>query len=173
MSTALGDAIRNATEYLAAHPDEARYTDSEAVASLQEGLRVVVRDRAGWTVETDMSKGIGGTDTAPSPGWLFRAALASCDATLIAMRAAMLGIELDRVEVSIDSESHDYGILGIDESVPAGPLSVRTRVTVAAKDADDEEIRDLVDWATAHCPVCDAVKRAVPVSVEVVATESS
>lgn len=173
MSNVLGDTIRGATEYLAAHPDEARYTDSEAIASLQEGLRVIVRDLAGRTVETDMSTGIGGTDTAPSPGWLFRAALASCDATLIAMRAAMLGIELDRVEVSIDSESSDYGILGIDESVPAGPLSVRTRVSVAAKDADGKAIRDLVDWAAAHCPVCDAVKRSVPVSVEVVPAGNS
>jgi uncharacterized OsmC-like protein len=115
-----------------------------------------------------MSTGIGGTDTAPSPGWLFRAALASCDATLIAMRAAVLGIELDRVEVSIDSESNDHGILGIDESVPAGPLGIRTRVSISASGADRETIRELTEWATAHCPVCDAAKRAVPVSVEIV-----
>jgi uncharacterized OsmC-like protein len=168
MSNELAEAIRNATEYLTAHPEEARYTDSEAVATLQEGLRVVVRDPSGRTVETDMSTGIGGTDTAPSPGWLFRAALASCDATLIAMRAAVLGIELDRVEVSIDSESNDHGILGIDESVPAGPLGIRTRVSISARGADREAIRELTEWATAHCPVCDAAKRAVPVSVEIV-----
>jgi len=167
VSKPLAVAIRGATEYLTAHREDARYTDSEAVATLREGLRVVVRDPSGRTIETDMSTGIGGTDTAPSPGWLFRAALASCDATLIAMRAATTGIELERVEVTIDSESDDYGILGIDESVPPGPLSVRTRVSVGAKDADEETIRELVDWATAHCPVCDAVKRAVPVSVEV------
>lgn len=167
VSNALADAIRNATQYLKEHPDEARYTDSAAVASLQTGLRVVVRDPAGRTVETDMATGIGGTDTAPSPGWLFRAALASCDVTLIAMHAAMLGIAVDRIEVTIDSESNDYGILGIDESVPAGPLSVRTRVTINAPDADPDALRDLVDWATAHCPVCDAVKRSVPVSVEI------
>jgi uncharacterized OsmC-like protein len=88
--------------------------------------------------------------------------------TLIAMRAAVVGIELDDVKVTIDSESNDYGILGIDESVPAGPLSVRTRVSVRAKDADQQAVREVVDWATAHCPVCDAVKRAVPVTVEVV-----
>ena len=167
MATALGNAIRSATAYLSENPGEARYTDSEAVAELQEGLRVVVRDPAGRTLETDMPSGIGGTGAAPSPGWLFRAALASCDATLIAMRAAMLEIALDRVEVSIDSESDDYGILGIDDSVPAGPLSVRTRVSVVAKDADRDAVSELVDWATAHCPVCDAVKRAVPVSIEV------
>lgn len=172
MSNPVADAIHNATEYLAAHPEEATYTDSAAVAALRDGLNVAVRDPSGRTVATDMPTGVGGADSAPSPGWLFRAALASCDATLIAMRAATLGIRLDRVEVSIDSESNDYGILGLDESVPAGPLSVRTRVSVAAPGTDRETIRELVDWAIAHCPVCDAVKRAIPVSVEIVGEDS-
>ena len=163
----IGSAIAGAVEYLAEHPDEARYRDSEAVASLVSGLRVTVRDPAGRTVETDMPKGVGGQDSAPSAGWLFRAAIAACDVTLIAMRAAMLGVTLTGVAVTIDSESNDHGILGIDESVPAGPLSVRTRVRVAASNADETTLRDLVEWAVAHCPVCDATKRAVPLTIEV------
>jgi uncharacterized OsmC-like protein len=67
----------------------------------------------------------------------------------------------------MDSESNDYGILVIDQSVPAGPLSVRTRVRVDAKDADEQSLRDLVDWAIAHCPVCDAIKRSVPMTIDV------
>lgn len=163
----IGDAIRTATEYLTAHPDEARYTDSAAVASLRGGLKVTVRAPDGATIETDMPRGVGGDESAPSPGWLFRAALAACDTTLIAMRAAMLGIELRDVEVTIDSESDDFGILGLDEDVPAGPLSVRTRVRIAAEGADEATLRGLVEWAVAHCPVCDATKRAVPMSLEV------
>jgi uncharacterized OsmC-like protein len=165
--SSVGEAIRNATDYLRDHPEEAGYTDSAAVATLDQGLRVTVSDPDGRKTTTDMSKGVGGTDTAPSPGWLFRAALAACDTTLIAMRAAMLGVELDGVEVSIDSESNDYGILGIDDSIPAGPLSVRTKVRVRAKGADASAIRDLVEWAVAHCPVCDATKRAVPITLQI------
>jgi uncharacterized OsmC-like protein len=71
------------------------------------------------------------------------------------------------VNVTIDSESNDYGILGIDESVPAGPLSVRTRVRVAASNADEATLRDVVEWAIAHCPVCDATKRAVPITIAI------
>lgn len=163
----IGAAIANAVEYLTEHPEEAGYTDSSAVAALQEGLRVTVRDPAGRSVTTDMPKGIGGGDTEPSAGWLFRAAIAACDTTLIAMRAAMLGVELTELQVTIDSESDDRGILGIDDGVPAGPLSVRTHVRVAAQDTDERTLRDLVDWAIAHCPVCDATKRAVPVSIGV------
>jgi uncharacterized OsmC-like protein len=165
--SSIGDAIRSATEYLTANPSEARYTDSRAVARLSERLKVTVSADDGTTVTTDMPKGVGGDDSAPSAGWLFRAALAACDATLIAMRAAMMGIELEDVEVTIDSESSDFGILGIDESVPAGPLSVRTMARVKAKDVDPSVVRELVDWGVAHCPVCDATKRAVPMTVEV------
>ncbi len=163
----IADAIRSATEYLTANPDEARYTDSAAVATLERGLKVKVAAADGRAIETDMPTGVGGEDSAPSPGWLFRAALAACDTTLIAMRAAMLDVELTNIAVTIDSESNDHGILGIDESVPAGPLSVRTQVKVAAKDADEQAVRELVEWAVAHCPVCDATKRAVPMSVEI------
>lgn len=165
--SSISEAIRNATQYLTDHPEEARYTDSAAVATLDEGLKVTVSAPDGRKIATDMPKGVGGDDSAPSPGWLFRAALAACDTTLIAMRAAMLGVQLDEVEVSIDSESNDYGILGIDDSTPAGPLSVRTKVRVRAKDTDASAIRDLVDWAVAHCPVCDATKRAVPMTLEI------
>ncbi len=59
--------------------------------------------------------------SAPSPGWLLRAAEASCVATLITMRAAMLGIDLDTLEVTVDSVSDDRGLLGVDDTVPAGP----------------------------------------------------
>jgi uncharacterized OsmC-like protein len=163
----IGPAIAGAIEYLAEHPEEATYTDSVAVASLESGLRVTVRDPSGRVVESDMSKGVGGEDSAPSAGWMLRAALAACDTTLIAMRAAMLGIELTEAQVTIDSESNDFGILGIDDSVPAGPLSVRTRVRVSARDADPQTLRELVEWAIEHCPVCDAVKRAVPISLDI------
>jgi uncharacterized OsmC-like protein len=166
-SQTIGEAIAGAIDHLTRHPEEASYTDSAAIATLKGGLRVSVRDPAGRTLETDMSKGVGGEESAPSAGWLFRAALAACDTTLIAMRAAMLGVELTDVQVTIDSESNDHGILGIDESVPAGPLSLRTQVRVAAKDADEQSLRTLVEWAIAHCPVCDAAKRAVPMTIDV------
>ena len=165
--SSIGDAIQQASEYLTDHPEEARYTDSVAVAKLDGGLNVVVSASDGRTISTDMPASVGGTDTGPSPGWLFRAALAACDTTLIAMRAAMLGVELDDVEVTIDSVSNDLGMLGLNESVPAGPLSVRTKVRVKATNTHVEAIRELVDWAVAHCPVCDATKRAVPMTVEI------
>jgi uncharacterized OsmC-like protein len=161
------DAIDGASAYLRAHPDEARYTDSAATARLTTGLRVVTTGPGGESVDSDMVAAVGGTGSAPSPGWLLRAAEASCVATLVAMRAAQLGHRLSSLEVVVDSVSDDRGILGLDDTVPAGPLSTRIVVRLAAGDVPDGEVRALINWAVDHCPVVDAVRRSVPVSVEV------
>ena len=160
-------SIVAARKYLGANPAEARYRDSPATAVIERGLRVRTTGPDGAALVSDMTTGVGGEGSAPSPGWLLRAANASCIATLIAMRAAEQEIHLDRLEVVVDSESDDRGVLGIDESVPAGPLSMRVEVRVAAPGVSEQVVRELVDWGVAHCPVCDAVKRAVPVDVAV------
>jgi uncharacterized OsmC-like protein len=165
--TDIREAIEGASGYLRAHPEEARYTDSPATARLATGLRVVTTGPNGELVDTDMVAAVGGSGSAPSPGWILRAAEASCIATLLAMRAAQTGATITSLEVEVDSESDDRGILGLDDSIPAGPLSTRIRVGIVAPGLDDEEVRGLVDWAVDHCPVVDAVRRSVPVTVEI------
>jgi organic hydroperoxide reductase OsmC/OhrA len=169
-TTEISDAIGRAIEYLRDHPSEAKYTDSAATAILEDGLRVVVTGPDGANLTTDMPKSIGGRSESPSPGWFLRAAQASCLATLIGMEAARAGVALDRVEIIVDSESDDYGILGIDDSVPAGPLTSRARVRIEADARTD--LRELMTRADRHCPVTDAVRRAVPWSVEISDSET-
>lgn len=166
VQTDIAAAISGAREYLTAHPDEARYRDGAATASIEDGLRVRVTGADGASLVTDMVTGIGGGGSAPSPGWLFRAAYASCVATLIAMRAAEEGWSLAGLEVNVDSESDDRGILGIDASVPAGPLSVRVVVRASASGEDAAAVRAAIEAAVARCPVHDAVVRAIPVEVD-------
>jgi len=166
-SPGIREAIEAATKHLTAHPDDARSTDSVAVASVVDGLVVRVSGPDGTSLTTDMVPSVGGTATAPSPGWLLRAAEASCVATLIAMRAAVLEITLDNLEVTVDSESDDSGILGIDATVPAGPLRGRVSVRIGATGVDAETLEEIAHWGVRHCPVCDAVERAVPISTEV------
>lgn len=163
-------AIRVASKYLAQHPEEARSTDSVAVATLVDGLVVRVDGPAGASITTDMVASVGGTATAPSPGWLLRAAEASCVVTLVAMRAAMLGITLDTLEVTVDSESDDRGLLGVDEDVPAGPLSGRVSVRLTAAGVDPTTLDEVARWGVTHCPVCDALERVVPVTIQVATT---
>jgi uncharacterized OsmC-like protein len=98
-----------ARRYLSQHPSECSYTDSAATAVVEKGLRCRVERPDGAVLVTDMPTAVGGDGTAPSAGWVARAALASCDATVVAMRAAELGIRLQRIEVTVDSESDDRG----------------------------------------------------------------
>ena len=165
-SDTIKHAIDSATAYLREHPDEARSTDSAASATILDGLVVRVIGPNGESIVTDMVPSVGGTATAPSPGWLFRAAEASCVATLIAMRAAMLEVTLGTLEVTVDSVSDDRGILGIDEDVPAGPLSSRVVVRLTADGVDVTSLEAIARWGVAHCPVYDALERAVPVTTE-------
>src|SRR3989440_4689049 len=165
-NTDIRDALANAIAYLKAHPDDAESTDGPAADVVGSGLAVTVHGPQGMSIHTDMPKSVGGTDQSPSPGWLLRAAQASCLATLIAMRAAQQGLEPGRIEVVVDSESDDRGILGIDDSVPAGPMSSRARVRIGGNGASPEQLAALVRWADAHCPVQDSVRRAVRCTVE-------
>jgi uncharacterized OsmC-like protein len=163
----IGASIRDAIQYLTEHPDEARYTDSWARARHAGDLRIEVEGPGGERLVTDMPPAVGGRGENPSAGWLFRAALASCVATTVAMEAAREGLTLSSLEVEVDSESDDRGILGMDESVPAGPLSTRIRIRPQAEGADPQRVREIVDRGAGRCPVCDATKRAVDVSLEV------
>lgn len=152
------------------HPEDAVSQDKPAVAILESGLRCRATGPNGATLVTDMPPAIGGTATAPTPGWFLRAALANCDATVIAMRAAQLGIVLTQLEVTVGSESDNRGLLGVGDAAPAGPLGVHVAVRIAAEGASEQQLRDIVRWAEQHSPVNDAVRRAVPVTMDVSVT---
>src|SRR4051794_17759073 len=103
------DSLAAARSFLTANPSEARYIDNAAVATVVDGLRVSVTGDRGEAVATDMPNGIGGGASAPTPGWLLRAATASCVATFIALTAADRGVSVPSISVTIDSESDDRG----------------------------------------------------------------
>ena len=167
MTDAIRTAMEGASAYLGDHPDEARYTDSLATARVVSGLQVRVGGPTGEVLETDMPAAVGGAGSAPSPGWFLRASLAACVASLATMRAAQLGWTGFDIEVEVDSQSDDRGILGLDASVPGGPLSMRIGLRIRADGIGLESLEELAVWAVDHCPVSDAVKRGVPVHVEV------
>ena len=158
-------AMEKASTYLSEHPEAARGSDSAARAVREDGLRF--RVEGPWaSVTTDMAESVGGGASAPTPGWLLRAALAACDATLVAMEAAREGIELTDLEVSVDGESDFRGVLGVDPSVHAGPVSVRVGIRLAAANAGEEQLRAIVERAEAHSPVRDALVREVALTTD-------
>lgn len=164
----IAEAVRRAREFYTQHPEEAVSSDSAARAVLGEHLRVRVEGPHGWVLETGMATGVGGDGSAPSPGWVLRAALASCDAVLVAMQCAEEGVPLSELETEVAGESDDRGLLGMGD-VPAGPLRMRTqiRAVLAGDGLPGAEFAALVERALRRSPVADAVRRAVPVEVTV------
>src|SRR5919201_3247071 len=145
-------AIARASDHLTEHPEAGSGTDTAATAVREEGLRFRVEGPNGEVIN-DMSKMVGGGATAPSPGWLLRAALASCDASVVAMEAARDGVELTDLKVTVESESDFRGVLGVDDSVRPGPLAVRVRVQLSAGNATEDQLRELVQRAESRSPV--------------------
>jgi uncharacterized OsmC-like protein len=161
------NSVNDVITYLTENPKDAVSTSAPIVAVMESGLRCRATGADGETIVTDMPKAIGGGGSAPSPGWLSRAALATCDATRIALRAAELGIALDTLEVTTDSVDDDRGLFGIDDTVRAGSLSLRTRVKIGAMGIDDDTLRQIIDYALVHSPVADGCRAATPSTVEI------
>ena len=168
---AIRTAIEGACAHLAEHPEAGISTDAAATAVREDGLRFRVDGPKGALV-TDMATSVGGGASAPTPAWLMRAALASCDATLVAMEAARDGIELTDLKVTVDSESDFRGVLGVDDSVHAGPRAVRVCIELAAAGATEDQLREIVQRAEARSPVRDAVVREVSMTTEVITAPS-
>jgi uncharacterized OsmC-like protein len=164
---AIRKAIEKASGYLRENPDAATGTDAAATAVREDGLRFRVEGPKG-ELTTDMSESVGGGATAPTPGWLMRAALASCDATTVAMEAAREGVELTDLKVTVESESDFRGVLGVDPSVHPGPVVVRVRIELTAPDATEDQLRAIVQRAESHSPVRDALAREISMSTEMV-----
>lgn len=147
-------------------PDLAKGADSRATATV-EGLRASAIGSHDVTMISDMPEDYGGSDTAPSPGWFFRAAIASCEAMVIVMRAEALGVALDHLEVTVGSESDARGLLGTDAEIPAGPLGAGISVAIGSQEASAGDLREIVRWSTEHSPLTDALERAIPTSLEI------
>lgn len=160
-------AIAGVREFLSANPEQGRSADKQATAVYVDGLQFRVHGPNDAAIVTDMPPAVGGSGSAPTSGWLMRAALASCDGTLIAMCAAEAGIRLTTLEVTIDSTSDDRGMFGIGDDIPPGALNICTSIRIRAENASHEQLKRIVEEALARSPVADAIRRAVPMSHEI------
>ena len=160
------ESLERASGALAQNPAMARGTAAPLTARLIDGLRFEVKGAGGETVRTDMPQMVGGEGSAPNPGWLMRASLAACTATVIAMRAARLGVRLTLLEVDAESDTDNRRLLGLDDAA-ASVLAVRLRVRIGAQGASDDALRAIAAWGDAHSPVACTMRMPPAISTEV------
>ena len=166
-TTSISDALDKISNVIAADPAKAHAKATPATARLLEGLRCEVTGPKGESIYTDMPPAVGGAASGAAPGWLLRGAIASCTATVIAMRAARLGLPLNTLEVTVESESDHRGMLGLDERVSAAFTAMRVRVKIGSDTVPPDQLRALAEWGNAHSPVACTVRKSPVTSVEV------
>jgi uncharacterized OsmC-like protein len=160
-------ALESLARVLEASPEKGRVKNALASARLVDGLRCSVQGPNGESLHTDMPRPLGGAASASNPGWLLRAAIASCTTTAIAMRAARQGIELSALEVSVESMSDNRGLLGVGCEISAAMDAMTVKVKIAAPGRTATELKALAQWGDAHSPVGCTVRRGLDYAVEV------
>lgn len=161
-------ALARVQTVLERRPQIGVHDDAPATA---RWMRVISSHANGTQVASDMPAELGGTGDQVSPGWLFRAGLAACLATSVAIRAAAAGIQLSVLEVRAASRSDLRGLFGMcgsdGEPVGAGPIAMRLTVRIAAPGVEPAELNRLVERSHLQSPIAAALRDAVPVSLAI------
>jgi uncharacterized OsmC-like protein len=161
---AVADALARLERVLRRRPERGLSGDATAHARWgghDSALRVVCRHPNGCEVRTDLPAELGGSGDQVSPGWLYRAGLASCATTSIVLLAAAEGFALTRLEVDATSRSDARGLIGLEDErdgpVSPAPIDQRLVVRIAADGAIQAELEGLVQRALRRSPIPRAV----------------
>ncbi len=161
----VADAMARLEKLFRRRPEAGLVRDTPAHATWSgpdAPLRVVCRHPGGREVSTDMPPELGGGGVEVTPGWLYRAGLASCATTSIALLAAAEGIVLETLQVEAASQSDARGLVGLDDEdgrvVSAAPVDQRLAIVIGARGATPAQLRSLVERALQRSPIPLAVK---------------
>lgn len=133
-------------------------------ATVREGLSCTY-EQDGHRLTLDMPNAIGGCDEGPTPGYFARAAICGCIAIGIKMTSAREGLHLDAVDVGIEQDWDNRGVLAMEEG---SPVSGDTRIAIAITSPEPEKkIGEMVSRALANDPWFLAYRDAQPVSTAV------
>ncbi|MDZ7754212.1 MAG: OsmC family protein [Gammaproteobacteria bacterium] len=120
-----------------------------------------VRNFAPMTI--DEPPELGGQDAAVNPVELVLVALGTCQEIMYAAYASVMGIKLDAVKVNVRGYLDLKGLLGMDDSIPAGYKRIKFETEIQSP-ASDEELTKLIEMVESHCPVLDILSTAQQVT---------
>jgi len=106
-----------------------------------------------------------GNNEGANPVEFLLHALAGCVTTTTVLHATARGITIHRVSTRLVGDIDLQGLLGFDDSIPAGYRQIKIEMDIEA-DCSDEELDDLLQFSREHSPVCNSVCRPVPVVLE-------
>ena len=142
-------------------PNQAQVVNT-GIATVKDGLVCAFSDGT-HAIDIDMPEAIGGTGTAPTPGYFGRAAICSCIAIGIKMTATREGLTLDSISVSIEQDFDNRGVLGIP-GTSAVPSDTRIAIAISSP-APAQQIEDLVEHALQIDPWYLSFQNAQPARI--------
>jgi len=120
-----------------------------------------------FVVESDEPPALMGGDLAPNAVEFVLHALASCIAVGFVLKAALLGIKIESMELFLDGDIDLNNFFGLFEDPRPGIQNVAVRCAIAAV-ASQEEVEALCREVVKRSAVMDIVQNPVPVSVELI-----
>jgi uncharacterized OsmC-like protein len=106
-----------------------------------------------------------GNNEGANPVEFLLHALAGCVTTTFVLHAMARGITIKKLSTELKGNIDLQGLLGLDDSVPAGYEQIDIKMKVKA-DCSDEELDALLAYTQQHSPVCNTVCRPVPVVIQ-------
>lgn len=164
-------AQQRLTHLVQQRPGVARVQETPAIAQWEGAGKTATRHPDGNVIHTDLPHELGGDGERVSPGWLLRAAMASCAVTRIAMLANETGVTLQKLEAEVGSVTDVHGLLGLSredgQAVSPGPAHAHLQVRIAAAGMTEEQLRELVAEAIRLSPMVAAFRDAIPVQLDI------
>jgi uncharacterized OsmC-like protein len=133
-------------------PGSSRIT-LEARASQQDTPISCSVDVGRAIYEAGAHAGVGGTGEAACSGDLLLGALAACAQVTCQMVAEAMGIETERIEVTVRGEMDLAGTLGISQDVPVGFETISTTFDIVAPESTEAQLENLRHKTERYCVV--------------------
>ncbi len=113
----------------------------------------------------DVVTHIGG-DEELNPMQNVLASFAACDVDLVAMHAAMIGLEITSLSVEASGHFNVQSFMGLDGRPGPGYDQISYKVRLDAPDATPEQIAYLRERCEPSSPGGDSLSRSIPMELE-------
>ena len=126
---------------------------------------VALESAPGALLRAGAHPAVGGDGDVPCSGELLLAALAACQETTMRMVAANMGVDLEKLEISVEGDWDPRGTLAMGKEFPIGITAVRVHTHVVVRgDEREERAQRLLRSAERYCVVLSKLQAGVPVA---------
>ena len=125
---------------------------------------IETRHFSDFTLVADEHEVLLGKDVGANPVEHLLHALASCVTTSMVYHASARGINIEKVESSLDGDIDLQGFLGLSDTVRKGYQQIRFKFRIQA-DVSDAQLEELTALGTKFSPVFDTLTKGTGVKV--------